>query len=183
MTSMIRAVGAAVLALSLLSAPVRAASPQNTLYLDLEWGRVVIEMLPDVAPKHVARIKQLVRRKFYDGLKFHRVIRGFMAQTGDPRGNGTGGSGQNIAAEFSTVKHVRGTVSMARARDPDSADSQFFIMFAPGPFLDGKYTVWGRVTSGMEHVDRIRKGLKRSNGVVQDPDRIVRMRIAADVDK
>ena len=183
MTSMIKAVGAAVLALALLSAPVRAASPQNTLYLDLEWGRVVIEMLPDVAPKHVARIKQLVRRKFYDGLKFHRVIRGFMAQTGDPRGNGTGGSGQNIAAEFSTVKHVRGTVSMARARDPDSADSQFFIMFAPGPFLDGKYTVWGRVTSGMEHVDRIRKGLKRSNGVVQDPDRIVRMRIAADVDK
>ncbi len=131
----------------------------------------------------MARIKQLVRRKFYDGLKFHRVIRGFMAQTGDPRGNGTGGSGRNIAAEFSTVKHVRGTVSMARASDPDSADSQFFIMFAPGPFLDGKYTVWGRVTSGMEHVDRIRKGLKRSNGMVQDPDRIVRMRIAADVDK
>ena len=139
---MIKAVGAAVLAVSLLCAPVCAASPQNTLYLDLEWGRVMIEMLPSVAPKHVARIKQLVRRKFYDGLKFHRVIRGFMAQTGDPQGNGTGGSGRNIAAEFSTVKHVRGTVSMARASDPDSADSQFFIMFAPAPFLDGKYTVW-----------------------------------------
>jgi len=183
MTAMIKAVGAAVLVVSLLCAPVRAASPQNTLYLDLEWGRVMIEMLPSVAPKHVARIKQLVRRKFYDGLKFHRVIRGFMAQTGDPQGNGTGGSGRNIAAEFSTVKHARGTVSMARASDPDSADSQFFIMFAPAPFLDGKYTVWGRVISGMEHVDRIRKGLQRSNGMVQDADRIVRIRVAADVDK
>ena len=118
MTSMIKAVGAAVLAVSLLCVPARAASPQNTLYLELEWGRVVIEMLPAVAPKHVARIKQLVRRKFYDGLKFHRVIRGFMAQTGDPRGDGTGGSGQNIAAEFSTVKHVRGTMSMAMAVMP-----------------------------------------------------------------
>ena len=183
MTAMIKAVGAAVLAGSLLCAPVRAASPQNTLYLELEWGRVVIEMLPDIAPRHVARIKQLVRRRFYDGLKFHRVIRGFMAQAGDPRGTGTGGSGRNIAAEFSTVKHVRGTVSMARARDPDSADSQFFIMFVPGPFLDGKYTVWGRVIAGMEHVDRIRKGLKRSNGMVQNPDRIIRMRVAADVEK
>ena len=183
MTSMIKAVGAAVLAVSLLCVPARAASPQNKLYLELEWGRVVIEMLPAVAPKHVARIKQLVRRKFYDGLKFHRVIRGFMAQTGDPRGDGTGGSGQNIAAEFSTVKHVRGTMSMARASDPNSADSQFFIMFAPAPFLDGKYTVWGRVISGMEHVDRIRKGLKRNNGVVGDPDHIVRMRMATEVDK
>ncbi len=183
MTSMIKAAGAAVLALSLLCAPASAASPKYTIYLELEWGRVVIEMLPSAAPRHVARIKQLVRRKFYDGLKFHRVIRGFMAQTGDPLGNGTGGSGQNIPAEFSTVKHVRGTVSMARASDPNSADSQFFIMFAPAPFLDGKYTVWGRVTSGMEYVDRIRKGLDRNNGVVSDPDRIVRMRIAADVDK
>jgi peptidylprolyl isomerase len=180
---MIKAVGAAVLALTLLCAPVSAASPKNTLYLDLEWGRVVIEMLPAVAPKHVARIKQLVRRKFYDGLKFHRVIRGFMAQTGDPQGNGTGGSGQNIPAEFSTVKHLRGTLSMARASNPNSADSQFFIVFAPAPFLDGKYTVWGQVKSGMEHVDRIRKGLKRDNGAVGNPDRIVRMRIAADVDK
>jgi len=183
MTSMIKAVGAAVLTLSLLCAPVRAAGLENTLYLDLEWGRVVIEMLPDVAPRHVRRIKQLVRRKFYDGLKFHRVIRGFMAQTGDPRGDGTGGSGRNILAEFSALRHLRGTVSMARASDPDSADSQFFIMFAPAPFLDGKYTVWGRVTSGMEHVDRIRKGPRRSNGTVEDPDRIVRMRVAADVKK
>ena len=183
MTSMIKAAGAALFALSLLSAPVSAASPQNTLYLDLEWGRVVIEMLPDVAPRHVAQVKRLVRSEFYDGLKFHRVIRDFMAQTGDPRGDGTGGSGRNIAAEFSAVKHVRGIVSMARGSDPDSADSQFFIMFAPAPFLDGKYTVWGRVTEGMEHVDRIRKGLRRNNGMVANPDRIVRMRIAADVDK
>ncbi len=183
MTSALKAAGAAIFALSLLCAPVRAAGLENTLYLDLEWGRVVIEMLPDVAPRHVRRIKRLVRRKFYDGLKFHRVIRGFMAQTGDPRGDGTGGSGQNILAEFSALRHLRGTVSMARARNPDSADSQFFIMFAPAPFLDGKYTVWGRVTEGMEHVDRIRKGLKRNNGRVQDPDRIVRMRVAADVKK
>ena len=182
MTSMIKAVGAAVLAVSLLCVPARAASPQNTLYLELEWGRVVIEMLPAVAPKHVARIKQLVRRKFYDGLKFHRVIRGFMAQTGDPRGDGTGGSGQNIAAEFSTVKHVRGTMSMARASDPNSADSQFFIMFAPAPFLDGKYTIWGKVVKGMALVDRIRKGAGGS-GTVADPDRIVSLRVAADVAK
>ena len=181
MTAMIKAVGAAVLAGSLLCAPVRAASPQNTLYLELEWGRVVIGMLPDIAPRHVARIKQLVRRRFYDGLKFHRVIRGFMAQTGDPRGTGTGGSGRNIAAEFSTVKHVRGTVSMARARDPDSADSQFFIMLADATHLDGGYTIWGKVVSGMNLVDDIKKGDSRSNGVVNDHDKIVRMRVAAGV--
>ncbi len=164
-------------------APALAAEPENTLYLDLEWGRVEIVLRPDLAPRHVARIKELVRRKFYDGLKFHRVIRNFMAQTGDPKGNGTGGSGINIPAEFSAEPHVRGTLSMARARSPDSADSQFFIVLAPAPFLDGKYTVWGKVVKGMQHVDRIRKGLKRENGVVADPDRIVRMRVAADVKK
>jgi peptidylprolyl isomerase len=163
--------------------PAGAADAANTLYLDLKSGQVEIEMRPDLAPGHVARIKQLVRDKFYDGLKFHRVIGGFMAQTGDPKGDGTGGSGQNLKAEFSREPHVRGTLSMARARDPDSADSQFFIMFAPAPFLDGKYTVWGRVVKGMEHVDRIRKGSRQANGRVDDPDTIVRMRMAADANK
>jgi peptidylprolyl isomerase len=163
--------------------PAGAADPANTLYLDLEWGRVEIEMRPDLAPGHVARIKQLVRDKFYDGLKFHRVITGFMAQTGDPRGDGTGGSGKNLKAEFSREPHVRGTLSMARAGHPDSADSQFFIMFGRSASLDGKYTVWGRVVKGMEHVDRIKKGSRRANGRVDDPDRIVRMRMATDAKK
>ena len=158
-----------------------AADPENTLYLDLGSGRVVIEMRPDIAPGHVARIKELARAGFYDGLKFHRVIEGFMAQTGDPRGDGTGGSGKNLKAEFSSAKHVRGTVSMARAGHPDSADSQFFIVFAAAPFLDGKYTVWGEVTDGMEHVDAIKKGSQSRNGTVTDPDIIVKMRVAADV--
>ena len=161
---------------------VEAADPENTLYLDLESGRVVIALRPDLAPNHVARIKELVRQGFYDGLKFHRVIDGFMAQTGDPRGNGTGGSGQNLAAEFSSEPHVRGTLSMARAMNPDSADSQFFIMFAAAPSLDGQYTVWGKVISGMEFVDQIKKGSQTNNGAVTDPDIIVRMQIAADVD-
>ncbi len=166
-----------------------AASPSNTqavelenmLYLELKDGRVVIELLPDVAPNHVARIKQLAREGFYDGLKFHRVIDDFMAQTGDPRGNGTGGSGQNIDAEFSAEKHTRGTVSMARAQSPNSADSQFFIVLADSLFLDGQYTVWGRVTEGMEFVDAIKKGSKSDNGSVSDPDIIVSMKVAADV--
>ena len=153
---------------------------ENTLYLDLDYGRVVIEMLPDVAPKHVARIKQLVRQGFYDGIKFHRVIDGFMAQTGDPTGTGMGGSGQKLAAEFNSTPHVRGTVSMARARDPNSADSQFFICFDDARFLDGQYTVWGKVTSGMEFVDMIKKGDPRT-GAVSNPDIIVKMQVAAEV--
>ncbi|MFQ5784882.1 MAG: peptidylprolyl isomerase [Alphaproteobacteria bacterium] len=159
-----------------------AADPENTLYLELEQGRVVIEMRPDLAPRHVARIKELVRQGFYDGLAFHRVIDGFMAQTGDPRGDGTGGSGQKLAAEFSDERHVRGTVSMARARSPNSADSQFFIMFAAAPSLDGQYTIWGRVIDGMDYVDQIKRGDMSANGRVADPDRIVRMRVAADVE-
>ena len=160
-----------------------AADPENTIYLDVPAGRVVIETRPDLAPKTVARIKELVRRGFYDGIAFHRVIAGFMAQTGDPRGDGTGGSGQKLKAEFSQAHHVRGTVSMARAQDPDSADSQFFICFAPAPFLDGKYTIWGQVSAGMEFVDAIKKGNADNNGSVSNPDRIVKMQVAADADK
>ncbi len=155
--------------------------PENTIYLDLPAGRVVIQMRPDLAPHHVARIKVLVRQGFYDGLKFHRVIPGFMAQTGDPSGNGTGGSGTKLKAEFSKAPHVRGTVSMARANDPNSADSQFFICFGPTPFLDGKYTVWGEVVSGMEFVDKVRMGSEANNGKVDDPTKIVKMQVAADV--
>lgn len=154
---------------------------ENTLYLDLDYGRVVIEMLPEKAPGHVARIKELVREGFYDGLKFHRVIDGFMAQTGDPLGNGTGGSGTKLKAEFNDVPHVRGTVSMARASDPNSGDSQFFICFDDARFLDGQYTAWGRVIQGMEFVDMIKKGDARMNGTVSNPDIIVKMRVAADV--
>jgi peptidylprolyl isomerase len=148
--------------------------------MELASGHVIIAMRPDLAPNHCAQIKRLVQSGFYDGLAFHRVIAGFMAQTGDPRGNGTGGSGRRLRAEFSNEKHLRGTVSMARAADPDSADSQFFIMFAPAPSLDGQYTIWGQVVSGMEHVDRIKKGDPARNGMVADPDRIVRIRVAAD---
>ena len=154
--------------------------PANTLHLDLKDGRVVIELRPDLAPKHVARIKELVSAKFYDGIVFHRVIDGFMAQTGDPTGTGMGGSGQNLKAEFSREKHVRGTCSMARAQSPDSADSQFFICFDDARFLDGKYTVWGQVVSGMEFVDKIKKGDDDDNGAVNDPDSIVAMSLAAD---
>ena len=160
-----------------------AADLENTLYLDVPAGRVVIELRPDLAPNHVARIKELARQGFYDGIAFHRVIEGFMAQTGDPKGDGTGGSGKKLKAEFSDARFVRGTVGMARAQDPDSADSQFFICFAPSPFLNGKYTVFGQVTSGMEYIDAIKKGDPDQNGVVANPDKIVRMQVAADADK
>ena len=156
-----------------------ATDLENTIYLDVPAGRVVITLRPDLAPVHVARIKDLTRKGFYDGIVFHRVIDGFMAQTGDPRGDGTGGSGKKLKAEFNTAKHVRGTVSMARSQSADSADSQFFICFAPAPFLDGKYTIWGKVTSGMEFIDAIKKGSPGS-GEVDDPDRIVKMQVAAD---
>jgi peptidylprolyl isomerase len=148
---------------------------ENTLYLDLKDGRVTIKLRPDLAPGHVARIKELAREGFYDGLLFHRVIDGFMAQTGDPQGNGTGGSGKKLKAEFTREPFVRGTVGMARAQSPDSGDSQFFIMFDDGAFLNGKYTVWGQVTAGMELVDNIKRGEPPSN-----PDKIVKMQVAAD---
>lgn len=156
---------------------------ENTLYLDLKDGRVVIRMLPDIAPKHVARIKELVRSGFYDGLTFHRVIKDFMAQGGDPLGNGTGGSGQKIPAEFSMkYTHKRGAVSMARSQDVNSADSQFFIVLADSSYLDGLYTIWGYVIDGMEYVDNIKKGDTIMDGVVSNPDKIVKMSIAIDVD-
>src|SRR5919112_1838778 len=148
---------------------------ENILHLETTQGPVVIEMLPELAPGHVARIKELVRQGFYDGTPFHRVIEGFMAQGGDPTGTGTGGSGQNLKAEFSREPHVRGVVSMARANDPNSGDSQFFICFDDATFLDGKYTVWGRVTEGMENVDKIKRGEP-----VHNPDKIVTARMAAD---
>lgn len=159
-----------------------SADLENTLYLELKDGRVTIALRPDLAPTHVERIKTLVRQNFYDGLKFHRVIEGFMAQTGDPRGDGTGGSGENLKAEFNDEPHVRGTCSMARASSPNSADSQFFICFADARFLDKQYTVWGQVTEGMEHVDKIKRGSQARNGSVTDPDKIVSMRVAADVE-
>jgi peptidylprolyl isomerase len=155
--------------------------PENTLIMELKSGKVVIELRPDLAPKHVARIKELTRQGYYDGTVFHRVIPGFMAQGGDPTGTGGGGSGTKLKAEFSKEKHVRGTCSMARAASPDSADSQFFLMFGPSPHLDGKYTVWGKVSEGMDHVDAIKKGDKADNGSVDDPDSIVSLRVAVDV--
>lgn len=166
---------------ALIAGTVNAApDPENTIYLDLKDGRVVIELRPDLAPRHVARIKELARKGFYDGIVFHRVIDGFMAQGGDPTGTGTGGSGVRLPAEFSNEPFVRGTVGMARSQDPNSADSQFFICFAPAPFLNGKYTVVGRVVEGMEHVDHIKKGDPNANGVVSQPDKIMRMSVAAD---
>ena len=152
-----------------------AADLENTLVMETTHGRVVIKLRPDLAPNHVARIKELARAGFYDGIVFHRVIDGFMAQTGDPTGTGMGGSGKKLKAEFSREAHVRGVCSMARAQSPDSADSQFFICFAPARFLDGQYTVWGEVTEGMEFVDKIKRGEP-----VRDPDTIVSMKVMAD---
>lgn len=158
----------------LAASPAKAETPDsNTLYLDLKDGRVVIQMLPDLAPKHVARIKELVNKGFYDGLIFHRVIDGFMAQGGDPTGTGTGGSGQNIPAEFTPEPFNRGVVGMARSASPNSGDSQFYIMLADTPSLNGQYTVWGKVVSGMEFVDKIAKGEPPAN-----PDKIVKMSMA-----
>lgn len=160
---------------SLFFTPAKAADMENTLYMDLKDGRVIIEMRPDLAPVHVARIKELVRQGFYDGVVFHRVIDGFMAQTGDPTGTGTGGSSKKLKAEFNSEPHVRGIVSMARAPDPHSADSQFFIVFGDARFLDNQYTVWGKVISGMEFVDKIKRGEPPAN-----PDKIIKMQVASD---
>ena len=155
---------------------------ENTLVMELQYGRVIIEMRPDKAPNHVARIKELTRQHFYDGLKFHRVIPDFMAQTGDPKGDGTGGSGKEMKNEFNSLRHLRGTVSMAReGGNVDSADSQFFIMLNAKRSLDNQYTVWGRVIEGMEAVDQIRQGTEANNGKVDFPDTIQSLRVAADM--
>ena len=152
----------------------------DTLHLELKTGRVVIKLRPDLAPKHVERVKQLCAEGFYDNTPFHRVIEGFMAQGGDPTGTGTGGSNlPDLAAEFTrAAKFVRGTVGAARTNSPNSANSQFYIMFAPAPHLDGQYTIWGQVTEGMEHIDQLKRG-EGAGGSVRQPDRIVTMRVAA----
>jgi cyclophilin family peptidyl-prolyl cis-trans isomerase len=161
----------------------KAKDLENVLYIDLNAGRVVIELLPKIAPAHVDRIKTLARQKFYDGVVFHRVIDGFMAQTGDPTGTGMGGSKlPDLRAEFSDEPHIRGAVSMARASDPNSGNSQFFIVTKDSRFLDNQYTVWGRVVKGMEFVDKIKKGEDRS-GKVNNPDAMIRVRVAADVER
>jgi cyclophilin family peptidyl-prolyl cis-trans isomerase len=171
------------LALAAGSVPMlgRAQAPEERLVLQLKDGPVTIQFLPDVAPRHVERIKTLTRRGFYDGTVFHRVIEGFMAQGGDPRGTGTGGSDlPNLPAEFTNrYRFVRGICGMARSGDPNSANSQFFIMFAPAPSLDGQYTIWGRVIAGMDAVDKIKRGDSARNGLVQGPDRIIRATITA----
>ena len=149
----------------------------NILLLELKDGIVTIQMKPEVAPNHVSRIKELVNEGFYDGLKFHRVIAGFMAQTGDPQGNGTGGSGKNLKAEFNNERHLKGTLSMARAQDPNSADSQFFICLDDVPHLNGQYTVWGQVTDGMEYVDNIKKGEGTNGSIIGEPDIIISMKM------
>jgi len=166
----------ATLVFLLVASEGQAMDRENTLYIQLKDGRVVIEMRPDLAPKHVAQIKKLAREGKYDGVVFHRVIDGFMAQTGDPSGTGSGGMGDPLPAEFSKEPHVRGIASMARTNDPNSARSQFFICLADAKFLDGKYTVWGKVTSGMEFVDKIAKGEPP-----RTPDKMISVKVAADV--
>lgn len=151
--------------------------PENTIVMETSKGRIVIELLPDLAPNHVARIKELSRENFYDGIVFHRVIDGFMAQTGDPTGTGMGGSDKpDLQAEFSNMNHIRGTCSMARSQNPNSANSQFFICFDEAPWLNKQYSVWGQVVEGMDVVDQIKRGES-----VSDPDSITTMRVAADI--
>lgn len=165
--------------LALAATPAWAAVDANTVYLDTKDGRITIELRPDLAPKHVAQIKKLIGQKFYDGIVFHRVISGFMAQTGDPTGTGTGGSKlPDLKAEFTQAPFKRGTLGMARAQSPDSANSQFFICLADSPFLNGKYTVFGEVTDGMDIVDKIKKGSEADNGQVDSPDKIVTFKMA-----
>ena len=174
----------AVLAFSLIVAAGAALAEddaQNTLILATKHGKIVIRLRPDLAPKHVAQIKKLVKRKFYDGIVFHRVIPGFMAQTGDPTGTGSGGSDlPDLKAEFSDEPFKRGTVGMPRASDPDSANSQFFICLADVPSLNGQYTVFGEVVSGMDVVDKIKAGTQENNGAVDNPDKIVTLRLAGE---
>jgi cyclophilin family peptidyl-prolyl cis-trans isomerase len=167
-------------------APISAAAqakldPNNTIYLDLKDGRVVIKLRPDLAPKHVEQVKSLTKRGFYNGIVFHRVIDGFMAQTGDPTGTGMGGSDlPNIPAEFTQVPYKRGSVGMARSSSPNSANSQFYLCFDGCSSLTGQYTLWGEIVSGMEFVDRVKKGAANDNGKVTNPDKIIKMQMMAD---
>ena len=172
---------AALLPTAALAQP--AMDLENTIYLDIKAGRVEIQLFPDLAPKHVERVKTLARQGFYDGTPFHRVIEGFMAQGGDPTGTGGGGSKMpDLPAEFTNKRHfLRGTVGAARTSNPNSANSQFYIMFAPNPGLDGQYTIWGQVVKGMEFVDAIKRGAGSNGQVLGEPDRIIHMRVAADV--
>ena len=184
MKSLLSLIAIGLLAMTLETSEAGAqADPENTLVMELEHGPVRIEMLPDLAPKHVEQIKTLTRQGFYDGIVFHRVIDGFMAQTGDPTGTGRGGSDlPDIPAEFSAEPFERGVIGMARTQDPNSANSQFFITFAPARFLDGQYTVWGRVVEGMEVVDMIKKAPRGDqSGTVRDPDKIISLKVAADI--
>ena len=188
-TCALMAAGAAIAQTAPGGAPASAAATvasdaDNTLFLDTKDGRVIIRLRPDLAPKHAAQIKALAKRGFYDGVPFHRVIDGFMAQTGDPTGTGGGKSDlPNIPAEFSKEPFRRGTVGMARSSSPDSANAQFFICFADASFLNGQYTVIGEVASGMDVVDKIKKGSKADNGAVKDPDKLVKMTVASDAKK
>lgn len=185
MTPFLKLLGIGIFAMSAAVTTARAEpDPENTLIMQLQDGKVVIEMLPNLAPNHVKRIKELVREGFYDGIVFHRVIDGFMAQTGDPTGTGRGGSDKpDLAAEFSAEPFVRGVIGMARTPDPNSANSQWFICLDDARFLDKQYTVWGRVIEGMEAVDKIKKApAGRQSGAVDDPDAIITLRVAADVE-
>lgn len=159
---------------------VASANEANSdkILLNTSKGEIIINLMPEIAPVHVARIVELVKSGFYDGVIFHRIIPGFMAQTGDPKGNGTGGSGTNLKAEFSDYKYINGTVGMARTMDPNSADSQFFICFTDASWLDGQYTIWGQVVEGMDHIDKIKKGAG-GNGEVSNPDKIISMKLVA----
>ena len=171
----------ALLLSSTLSVAQANLDPQNTIYLDLKDGRVVIKLRPDLAPKHVEQVKALTKRGFYNGIVFHRVISGFMAQTGDPTGTGMGGSDlPNIAAEFSKEPYKRGSVGMARSQSPNSANSQFYLCFDGCGSLTGQYTLWGDIVSGMEFVEKIKKGSDSDNGKVTNPDKIIRMQLMAD---
>jgi len=183
MKSLLSLIAIGLLAMTIQSSEAGAQSdPENVLVMELKDGIVRIEMLPDMAPQHVERIKTLTRQGFYDGIVFHRVIDGFMAQTGDPTGTGRGGSDlPDLPAEFSAEPFERGVIGMARTQDPNSANSQWFITIAPARFLDGQYTVWGRVIEGMEYVDMIKKAPRGDqSGMVRGPDQIISLRLEAD---
>lgn len=167
-----------------MTSSAMAATPEDTIVLTLKDGKVVIELYPEKAPNHVKQFKELAREGFYNGIVFHRVIDGFMVQGGDPTGTGTGKSSKpNLKAEFNDIKHVRGVLSMARSADPNSANSQFFIMLADSPHLDGQYSAFGKVIEGMQYVDKIKKGDRYDNGMVTDPDKIIKMEVLADTQK